>query len=105
MDLVTAEMVASMSSIRLEDAVEETFSGFPLYAAPLVGILRITKDLNSPPKVINRGVEIICGPVTRRSPRVQSRLREILEEAASGSRLDGLSAFSVYFDKLLASAV
>jgi len=105
MDLVTAEMVTSMSTIPLENVFEETFSSQPLYAAFLVESHHVAKNRNSPTEVINRGLEVICNPLTRKSPRIQSQLRQILAEAASGSRSDNVSAPLMYLDKLLASVV
>lgn len=98
MDLATTEM---MSSITPENVVEETFYGLPPYAPPLADAHQITNNRISPPEVVARGVEIICSPGSRDNPHTQSRLREILEEAAAGSRLNDLSAFSMCFNKLL----
>jgi len=95
-------MVASMSIIPLERVFEETVSSPPLYAPFLVEIHHVTKSWNSPPEVINRGVEIICGnQFTRKNARIQSQLRTRLAEAASESRPDSVSAFLMYLDKLL----
>jgi len=97
MDLATTEM---LSSIAPENVVEETFYGLPPYA-PLADSRYFTNNRISPPEVIARGVEIICSPGSRDNPHTQSRLREILEEAAAGSRSNDLSAFSMCFNKLL----
>jgi len=80
-DLTTTEMV---SRITPENVVEETFYGSPL-----------------PPQAIDRGVEIMCSSGNRNSRRIQFQLQNILEEAASGSRVGDLAVFSAYFDKLL----
>jgi len=53
--------------------------------------------------MIEEGVKAICGPGIRNSSHIQSQLREILEEAASGSRLNDLVAFSACFSKLLSA--
>ena len=68
-----------------------------LFRAPISS----TDNRISPPEVVARGVEIICSPGSRDNPHTQSRLCEILEEAAAGSRLNDLSAFSMCFNKLL----
>ena len=54
-----------------------------------------------PSDVIDRGVGIMCNPENRNNRRIHSELHEILEEAATGSRLGDLTAFSAFFNKLL----
>lgn len=98
MDLVTAEIVANITATNV---VEETFSGSPLYAPFPTGSHPISDNQESPSTVIDRGVEIICSPENRDDPVIQSQLRWVLEEAATGARSDDLSAFSAYFDQLL----
>ncbi|KAF9647869.1 hypothetical protein BDM02DRAFT_3116340 [Thelephora ganbajun] len=80
-DLVTAEMLLSLTP---ENVVEATLYGLP-----------------PPPKVIDRGVKIICSLGNRNNRRIHSQLREVLEEAATGSRSSNLDMFSAFFDKLL----
>ena len=65
-------------------------------------IIRRTANMRiSPPEVVKRGVEIICNFQNRSDPRIHSDLREILEEASTGSKLGNLDAFSVFLDNLL----
>jgi len=100
-DLVSMEMVASMLTIPLETVFKETFSSPPLYVFFLVEIHHVAKNWNSPPKVIDQGLEIICGPSARKNVRIQSQLRKRLVEAASGSKSEIASVFLMYLDKLL----
>ena len=100
MDLVTTKMLSSLTP---ENVVEETFSGSSLCASLLIDIRHVTNNRSSPPRVISRAAEIISSPGIRTSHRVQSQLREILEEAASGSRLNDFDAFAACFDKLIYS--
>jgi len=85
-------------------ALKEAFSCSPPYAPPLSNTHGITNFWISIPEKIEEGVETICGPGIRNNLHIQSQLREILEEAASGSRLNDLVAFSACFNKLLVSA-
>lgn len=86
-------------------ALQESFAGSPPYAPSLTDIHNIQySHWISIPEMIEEGVESICSPVIRGNPHIQSQLRKILEEAASGSRLNDLVAFSACFNKLLVSA-
>lgn len=92
-----------MSSLTPENVVEGTFSGSPLCVPLLMDIRRITNNRTRPPRVIDQGLEVICSPGARTNRRIHSQLREILGEAASGSRLNDFDAFAGCFDKLLDS--
>ena len=97
MDLVTSKMLPSITP---ENAVEEIFPG-SLLCVPLVMTSRcVINNWTSPPRVIDRGLEIICSPEHRTDRRIHSQLREILGEAATGSRLSDFDTFSAYLDKL-----
>ena len=85
-------------------ALKGAFAGSLPYAPSLVDTHNIANFWISIPETIEEGVETICGPGIRSNPHIQSQLREILEEAASGSRLNDLVAFSACFSKLLVSA-
>ena len=92
------------SSLTLENAVEEMFSGSPLYALLLTDIYHTPNKQPSPADAIRRGLEIM-----RRSGRdgelcAPCQLREVLEEAADGSRLRDLGAFSACFNELTPEA-
>lgn len=92
-----------MLSLKPENVVEGTFYGFPPCAAfvTLVIIHPIANNRISPPEVVELGTEIICSPENRRNPHIHSKLRELLEEAATGSRQGDLHTFSTCFEKLL----
>ena len=85
-------------------ALRDAFSGSPPYAPSVFDTHNIPNFWISIPETIDEGVEAICGPGIRNNPHIQSQLRELLEEAASGSRLNDLVAFSTCFSKLLVSA-
>lgn len=100
--IVATEMA---SSLTLENAVEEMFSGSPLYALLLTDIRHTSNEQASPADAIRRGLEIM-----RRSGRdgqlcVSCQLRELLEEAADGSRSRDFGAFSACFNELTPGAL
>jgi len=94
-------MIEMSSGVKV---LKEAFSGSPPYAPFLIETHHITDNWISIPEVVEQGVETICSTGIRGNPHIQSQLREILEEAASGSRLNDLVAFSACFSKLLVSA-
>ena len=98
LDLVTAKMLLSLAP---ENVVEGTFNGFSPCALSSMITHHTADNWVSPPVVIERGVEIMCNSENRSNRRIHSELREILEEAGTGSRLCNLVGFSALFDKLL----
>ena len=99
--IVATEMA---SSLTLENAVEEMFSGSPLYALLLTDICHTPNEQSSPVNVIRRGLEIMRRSGPDGELCVSSRLRKALDEAADGSRSQNYGAFSACLNELIPRA-
>lgn len=91
--LTSIATTAMVSSLTLENVVEEMFSGPPLYAL-LRNIYHTSDNQISPDDAIDEGVAIITTSPEISRNRIYSQLRERLAEAADGSRAFDFRAFA-----------